>query len=497
MNVAFRVDASAVIGLGHLKRCISLAKALRGIGSNCIFLCADLGFESHVLIESEGFPCAVLPAQTNPQFAAESRSGEADVRLSLEALASFTPDWVVVDHYGLDRDWHAAIRNKAGCRIAVIDDLADRDLDCDLILDQNHDDDHFQKYSGRYDRGTICLFGPRYALLDPAYTQAAKYCFSPDIRSVGIFMGGMDAQNVSGQVIEAIKLARYSGPVEIVTTQCNPALAMLNAQTRKRAKTDISIDLPNLAGFFARHDLQIGAGGSSTWERCCIGAPALLIPFVENHNVVLDSLGKLEVAASVPWGWDVALLAEKIKNAIADIDGRRLQSERGMALVDGEGAVRVAIAMLRDELQLMPATRDDCRQAFNWRNAPSIRAMSHNPDPIEWEPHVAWFSKMLSGTNQRLFVAMVDSRAVGYIRLDLDDYGEEVSFYLDPRLNGLGLGSRMLMAVEQCVLAERIFGTVVDGNDASHKLFDKTGYTRTSDNRWEKRLGQQQRKRPT
>jgi UDP-2,4-diacetamido-2,4,6-trideoxy-beta-L-altropyranose hydrolase len=498
MNVAFRVDASSVIGLGHLKRCLSLAKTLRNLGSNCFFLCSDLGFNCCAIVESEGFACTVLPTLAYPQSTRDKIHADAgwhaDAHHSLAALAPIAPDWVVVDHYGLDRGWHETIRNEARCRIAVIDDLADRDLDCDLLLDQNHDDDHTRKYSGRHQGKTICLFGPHYALLDPVYAHAAKYQFSPDVRSIGIFMGGMDARNVSGRIIEALDMAGYDGPVEIVTTSGNPALPKLKAQALRRTNTDILVDLPNLAGFFARHDLQIGAGGSSTWERCCIGAPAMLIPFVENHNIVLDSLAKLKVATAVPWGWETGSLAEKIGEAYADSNCRRLQSKQGMALVDGEGAVRVALAILRDKLRLRPATANDCRQAFNWRNAPNVRDVSHNREPIEWESHVRWFSKMLSGSSRRLFVAIVGDRDVGHIRLDSGDDGEEVSFYLDPRLNGLGLGSRMLAAVEQYVLMGLIVGTVVDGNDASHRLFEKTGYNRTCDNRWEKRLNHKQRK---
>ena len=485
MTVVFRVDASSTIGLGHLRRCLSLATALNAIGGSCHFLCAETDFDCRALVEAANFSYHPLGL-----FVGDWQADFENVKLALDRKK---PEWVVVDHYGLDNQWHDAIKCQYGCKVGVIDDLANRDLHCDLLLDQNYSSDPAQKYAGRVLGKYLGLFGPAFAMLDPAFVTAERYEFSDEVRSIGIFMGGTDALNISSRVIDAIESTGFSGRVEVATTSGNPALEQLRERVSRANDTRITIDLPNLAGFFSRHDMQVGAGGSATWERCCIGVPSILIPFVKNHNVVLDSLGQLQIASAIPWGWDNTLLVERISHLIKDSQQRRMQHEKGMSLVDGHGAVRVAIAMLRDQLQLRPATVDDSLRAYEWRNSPNIRAASHNSGAITLEGHQQWFMKMLQSENRRMFVAMVGSREVGHIRLDRESEKDEVSFYIDPKLNGLGIGSRMLSAVESRSRAEAIFGTVVKGNVVSHRLFEKNEYRRIGTDRWEKQLNQNRR----
>lgn len=484
MTIVFRVDASSVIGLGHLRRCLSLATALNAIGESSHFLCAQTDLDCRTLIEAAHFSYRSL----DPFFG----DWHADFENVKRALGSETPVWIVVDHYGLDSHWHDAIKREYGCNVAIIDDLANRNLRCDLLLDQNYHCDPVQKYAGHVRGQYLGLFGPAFAMLDLAYVNADRYAFSDEVRSIGIFMGGTDSLNISSRVIDAIRSSGFGGDIEVATTSGNPALPQLKEKVASSHNTRITVDLPHLAGFFARHDLQIGAGGSATWERCCIGAPSILIPFVENHNIVLDSLGKLQIASAMPWGWQNDLLAGKISVAVKDTQQRRLQHENGIALVDGNGAMRVAISMLRGRMQLRPATIDDCARAYEWRNNPKVRAASHNSEPIVWEGHQAWFQTMLQSERCQMFVAKIGNLEVGHIRLDQDADMDEVSFYIDPKLNGLGIGARMLAAVENKSFADSIFGTIVEGNVVSHRLFEKNRYSRVGHNRWEKKLNKEQ-----
>lgn len=488
MMVAFRVDASASIGLGHLKRCSVLAKALDGLGVNCCFAWRDLGFDCAERIEAEGYE-SVGMALPGADVVVD---WEEDAKAFVTAMAGRGVERVVVDHYALDRGWHDRVAQELGCEIVVIDDLANRPIGGTIVIDQNFHESHAAKYAGLLPRGTKMLGGPGFALLGSEYQSAPRYSHSDEVRSIGVFMGGSDPENSSCAVLDAIESINFAGAVEIVSTEANPHLASLRARCAARPGTELVVNLPSLSGFFARHDIQIGAGGSASWERLCIGAPSILLGFAENHDQVLLPLAELDVAQILLREWAVADLASELRTIIAAPDKRRRFSENGRAIVDGFGSRRVAIALSSSMLALRPATWTDSDIARAWRDHHSVRKASRQQDPISLEAHKQWFERTLTGEERQLFVGEIGGHPVGFIRLDRSDGGSfEISFYVDPALDGLGLGMRLLSAVEAMVpFGATIFGEVLPDNLKSGHLFKKLGYVNVSRGRWEKPAGQ-------
>lgn len=485
MNIAFRVDASAQIGLGHLKRCAALAGALARLGAESTFVWRDIEFDCDPIIKASG--------ASSICFGSDGVGGE-DAERFVSEICDARPDWIVVDHYGLDRRWHDEVASRLGARIAVIDDLADRPLGAELVIDQNCHADHRTKYTGRLRDGARLLGGPGFALLGPDYADAPRYSFHADVQSIGVFMGGSDPANSSVTVLDAIDVAGFDGPVEVVSTAANPHLPALRIRCAARPETKLTIDLPSLAGFFARHDIQIGAGGSASWERFCIGAPSVLLGIAANHDQVLIPLADQGAASILASGWSAATLAGALSALIADAASRRKLTDAGPQIVDGQGARRVALAMLSRDLRLRRATKDDSQRAYDWRNAPAVRLSSRQSGLISLADHAAWFAQTLASSDRRLFVGEIAGDAVGFIRLDrIDDRRSEVSFYLDPALDGLGLGQALLAAVEGEIAAGgQIVGEVLPGNVKSARLFEKLGYYGVEPGRWEKQIGSAQ-----
>ena len=486
-RVAIRVDASAAIGTGHLKRCQSLAQALIEAGADVRFVCRALDAVAATVLGDSGIPTLWLPAPAQtftPAPDAPPHAAWAGVPQGQDAddtantLADWRPDTVVVDHYAFDAGWHQAVHDALGCRLLVIDDTADRALAADALLDHNWAPDHRAKYAGRLPRDPLWLCGPRFALLASAYRGVARYRFHDAVRSIGIFMGGTDPGGVSARVLAACRSAGFGGPVEVVSTSANPQLTALRDACQRDGNTTLTLDQPDLATFFAHHDLQIGAGGGATWERCCIGAPTVALALVANQSAVVPGLAALGAVRAA----DEATLPGVLHELIADPAARQSLAERAAALVDGRGAQRVALALLRDQLQLRPATVDDARLLHGWRNHPAVRAVSATQDPIAFEAHQRWLHAVLMNPARWLFVAQVGRLPVGSIRFDrLDDGGCEVSLYTDPDLQGLGLGQRLLAAGEQVLLERHPGGfiakaQVLPGNAASQHLFQTAGY---------------------
>lgn len=358
MRIAVRVDASPRIGLGHLKRCLSLADALRHAGAEVVFICRRLGVDVRAWLSPTPFVLFELPSPPpeapigeTPAYAAwagvcQAHDCEETVE-ALRALGSF--HWVVVDHYAFDESWHRGVAAASGARIAVIDDLADRPLAADLLIDHNFSEDHRMKYVDRIAASTRVLGGPRFALLGSNYADAPRYRSRSEVHSIGIFMGGTDPDNLSACVLDACReVIGLRQPIEIVTTRANPHLAWLEEICQRWPDTSLSIDLSDLAGFFARHDLQIGAGGGATWERCCIGAPTLAMIAADNQRKVLyplQALGVLHAVPEVPPG--IQDISRETDLLIKDGELRAGLAARAQKLVDGNGAARVANQLLR------------------------------------------------------------------------------------------------------------------------------------------------------
>ena len=495
MKIAIRVDASAQIGTGHVRRSLSLAEALRALGGEVRFVTRSLGVDSVGMIAAAGFVQTALLAPPSGTFAPDPAiphsawaevSCERDVAGTVDALAGFSPDWVVLDSYAFDAQWHEKVREGLGCKVAQIDDLADRQLACDLLIDHTYAPDHRAKYAGVLPPSARLLGGPRFGLLGPAYADAKRYKFSEEVRSVGVFMGGVDAGGHTFAVLDALDAIGFDGDVEVIATSANPHLGDLREHVARRAGTKLSLDLPDLAAFFARHDLQIGAGGGASWERCCIGVPTLLVVVAPNQMSVAPLLAEADIAAFAP---DPApdALSTHLAALIEDAPRRAELAARSRELVDGLGATRAALAMLAETLAVRAATQDDAKMMFDWRGHPATRAVSQESGGLVWDDHVAWLTGVLGDPARKLFVSEIGGRPVGVIRFDFSgDTRAEVSLYLDPALHGLGLGPHLLLAGEAAADPAMVDATVLEGNHASQRLFERCGYQQTGPTTWEK-----------
>lgn len=495
MRVAFRADASREIGSGHVRRCAALAAAIVARGGEVRFLVRESGVDVQNLVPGRLDRLVAAESTTTPDPHAPAHSHwltvsqSSDAAECLQLLSDWQPDWVVVDHYAIDARWHEQLGSTLGCRIAAIDDLGDRRLSVDALIDHNWHADHNAKYAGLLSRDCMMLCGPRHAMLGEAYADAPRYAFNADVRSIGIFMGGTDPGNLTLIALDAARRAGFSGAVEIAITSANPNLEHVLSRAAAEPAVTVTVDLPNLAAFFARHDLQLGAGGGATWERFCIGGPSLLLAFAANQDSVLEPLAALGVASVLPCGWNNQDLEQEIARLLTDHDLRNRYATRGQALVDGKGAYRVMHALMvgpPPQVSVRPATFEDARNMHQWRNDARVRNFSRMTDEISYAVHCEWLTQSLSAPDRVILMGMDDTcKPVGVVRFDCKAGNEvEVSIYLDPERGGEGLGGPMLDAAERyfanshnCVVD--IIAVTMPGNRASERLFENGGYHRT------------------
>lgn len=344
MRIAIRADASVAIGTGHVMRCLALAEAMRARGAEIAFISREAEGNLCRLVQERGFGMFRLPDSGDVKSAWQE---DADRTVEvLDAVWAHT-EWIIVDHYHLDAKWEHAVRGTE-CKIMAIDDLADRPHDCDVLLDQNFVRDMERRYQGLVSGQTRLLLGPMHALLRQEFLQArmTRRQRAGSLQRMLFFFGGSDPTNETGKALEGLK--QFNRPdiaVDVVIGASNPHRDDVKRQCEALPNVRLHCQVDNMAALMAAADLALGAGGVSTWERCCVGLPALVSILADNQAEL--TLAAAEYGAIVNLGRGETLSADDYKRALETVDAAQLarMEERGLALVDGMGCERVMEAL--------------------------------------------------------------------------------------------------------------------------------------------------------
>lgn len=312
MKIVFRCDASIQIGTGHVMRCLTLADALAEKGAECHFICREHTGHLIDVIQQRGhqvhrLPLArELPQQGNvvQQLAHASWLGatqQEDAELCSALLQELQSSWLIVDHYALDERWQKEMRPFCQ-KIMVIDDLADRQHDCDLLLDQtfgrNSDD-----YKPFVPEHCQVLCGAEYALLRPEFAQWRDYSLKRrekgQLEHLLINLGGVDKDNITTQILKTLSSASLpeSCHITVVMGATAPWVKEVEQQAALMPwPTEVKIGVNTMAELMANSDLAIGAAGATSWERCCLGLPTIMIVLADNQKLAADALDKINAA---------------------------------------------------------------------------------------------------------------------------------------------------------------------------------------------------------
>lgn len=304
-------------------------------------------------ISSRGYELHVLPKPSaNVSFESDLAhtswlgvDWQVDAAQTRQSMGSEALDWLIVDHYALDHRWESALRSSCK-RIMAIDDLADRKHDCDLLLDQNYGSS-VERYRGLIPVDCTQCHGPGYALLMPAYAEWRTQLLVRDgqVRRVLIYFGGgADTANLTTLAVRAFQAPELASiELDIVVGASYAYQSSLEGLVAQRGKATIHRQLPDLADLMANADLAIGAGGATTWERCCMGLPTIVISIAENQRPACEALSadkQIEYMGRVDQVTS-EMIRDRVLSLLRKPDLLRDLSERGMRLVDGSSTDRI------------------------------------------------------------------------------------------------------------------------------------------------------------
>ncbi|MFD2442703.1 UDP-2,4-diacetamido-2,4,6-trideoxy-beta-L-altropyranose hydrolase [Bacillus sp. CGMCC 1.16607] len=311
MNTLIRVDASVEIGTGHVMRCLTLANLLRNKGAKIIFNCINGSGNLIDYIINEGFEVYKIRA---------TKDSIRDIQSTIHLIENHNIDLLIIDHYQLDWKWEKEVRIAfPHVKIMVIDDLANRKHDCDLLLDQNY----FNNYETRYEHLLIgnCkkLLGPSYLLLRPEFYEEEKYIKENDTKSILVFYGGSDPTGETLKALEALEVVDCSSyNIHVVVGLSNEKLEEIKLKCMEN-DYNFYVQINYLSQLMRKADLSLGAGGVTMWERCFLGLPSIVTVVAENQLESTQAAAEFGAVWNIGWYEDVKVVD------LADIVNRALE----------------------------------------------------------------------------------------------------------------------------------------------------------------------------
>jgi len=348
LKVIFRTDSSLEIGTGHVMRCLCLAEALRDIGADVEFICRQHEGHSIEKIIASGFLVHELEPKKNSIVEGDLKHStwlgvtqDQDADDCVDILQNYKPNWLIVDHYEIGEYWHKKLRSTCN-RIMVIDDLGDRRLDCDLLLNQNYGVTK-EKYQSLVNSECKMMMGTNYVLLRSEFLKWREYSLQRrrhyQVNTLLVTLGGTDPDNYTGQVLKELAKCNFSQDmkIQVIMGEHAPHIEKVKIQALKMSvETVIRVGVDNMAELMANSDLAIGAAGSTSWERCCLGLPTMQIVIAENQRKIAEALARVNAVKLLKNPGDIVA-------SINSLDDWILQVKNNcQKIVSGSGATMVA-----------------------------------------------------------------------------------------------------------------------------------------------------------
>lgn len=350
MKVYFRVDASIHIASGHVMRCLSLASQLQKSDYDIVFVIRPQNGDLFAYITELGFKVVKLnrlDTFTSPRSTDDYKSWlqVTEIQDAKEFLSiASDAEIVVVDHYGINLAWEEFVKSSIACKLVVIDDLV-RQHNADLIIDQTYGVDPNEYLS--HSTVKYVLTGSEYALLNTQFSEFHKLAVeergAKNTHKLLISMGGVDKPNVTLKVLEALSIREAKFDTTVLLSERAPHFKLVSSFCKRNENWVKHISFSNnMAKLMLKHTVAIGAPGSTSWERACMGLPSIIIPLAKNQLQICRNL--------VNAGCAISLCKEEIANILNFkldelLSNYEKMTSSSLAICDGMGVNRVVKKM--------------------------------------------------------------------------------------------------------------------------------------------------------
>lgn len=495
MRIAFRVDSSPEIGSGHFRRCLVLANEARLLGFETLFVSAFLSsteqnvlFENgHTFVPLHVSPKAAWSTASNPDWSSLVAIADElqDADGTSQILRKFSADFVVLDHYFLTQRWVDRVRDSSIESFLAIEDLDREWTDIEFVVNGNL----YQSVSLHPESRAVELSGGKFAIISSEYRALRNQTLLPPSarQQVTIFVGGSDSKNLTSLLLTAVlDVCRDDWPIEVVVGSFSEHLESVRQIVAGSSQATLSTSKPTMAESYSKTRLALGAGGTSTWERACLGVPTVLSSIAPNQLSVCESIAR---AGGAIYLGSADLVTKQQVSGVVDslISSPSLLDEFSQAaslVIDGYGAkriVQIASTHFPNKLELRKAANFDCEILFSWFNDPSARTNSLSQNPVSWPDHKRWFCAQLSSDDVHQFILESYDLPIGQIRFENQGESWLLSYSIDNDFRMRGYGRQIVelgVAAALKVRPRSIRAIVKKHNVASIRIFESLDFVK-------------------
>lgn len=336
--IGIRTDANDKIAMGHLVRCMSIARQLRKKHLEVVFILSENNAEEFII--ENGFRLICLNNHYDEK--------EQELASLLELVRREKIDRLLIDSYEVTNEYMR--RLKEICKTVYIDDYNQFKYPVDMIVNYTYGADFELYRANGYKREQI-LLGSKYVPLRPEFAQS-RIMIKQDIKSVFLSTGGTDHYNVMVCLLKKLQKSQLKDVIKYVITgkfyKYKEELATL-------CKQDSTIcnyhDIQDVHSIMCKSDLAITAGGTTLSELCACGIPTICLSIADNQHSGIKAYAKAEM---IFYAGDIRDKKDKtLENVVCMAEYlnsneavRKKMGEKAKKVVDGKGASRIADEIL-------------------------------------------------------------------------------------------------------------------------------------------------------
>jgi len=346
-NLFIRVDAGIQIGDGHFLRCLTLVNNLKRKFNEIIFVSNQLPKHFLKIIKKNNFKIYKIQGYThiqeqNLENKIKQKLIKKDSIQTNKILKKYknSRNWIIIDHFGIDHIWGGNIRKNVE-KIIVIDDLANRKHDCDILIDQNFYKNMEKRYAKLIPKHCKQFIGPEFALLRPEFFRTRKNLKRKNqLKTILISFGGSDPSNETFKVLSSLINLEKKYKIDVIVGSNNPNKKQIMKLCSKISYCNFYEQVKNISKYMKKADLAIGGGGTSTWERCCLGLPTIITSISKDQKKIAEELSKIKCVINL--GTSKKTTKLDYVNALNKVNLKELEkmSKKCLVLVDGKGVKR-------------------------------------------------------------------------------------------------------------------------------------------------------------
>ncbi|SHH20848.1 UDP-2,4-diacetamido-2,4,6-trideoxy-beta-L-altropyranose hydrolase [Tepidibacter thalassicus] len=329
MKIAIRADGGQKIGMGHIMRCMALAKELKNYDFDIVFL-TKKDEKVIEMIETNGFKYINISSNSLEEELIEVESIVNEERVEI----------IITDSYWLSDNYLHKLRKLVKLLISIDDNNLYKYPSHIVINGNVYAED--LKYKKIFDN-TKFLLGGNYTLLREEFRNVSPVNINKEVRNILITMGGVDINNYTPFILDSLK--NLDVKLNVIVGPGFKCIRELKCIANKNNNVNLIYNPTNMKDIMVENDIAISAAGSTTYELAVLGIPTILIVQADNQIKIAEKMSELNGMVNLGWFEDIKgiQLLDSVNYLIKNYSLRKYFNNKLSKLISSFGVENIRI----------------------------------------------------------------------------------------------------------------------------------------------------------